>query len=293
MITEGHLVRHFQGRRGGRGPAIIDIAQDHVLHLLAAEGLFDLGISLKGGTALRKFWAGNAGRFSTDLDFAGVDEASAQLLVDVLDGARVDQFTFGVQEIDGTQRMKLTIASPFGEADVPARLDLGRRQLWLRPTPMPVLPLPIHARYEFELPVIPAARLEETIAEKLARYRRGSLARDLYDLAWAAERPFDEELVRRLLVLKVWTDVTDDRLGERPFDPAEVLRERTADEFKPESIGYLTTPVDMTGWIAKVRGRFGFLAELAEDELRWSRCSRGDEWEVRQAIVALGEVDAA
>jgi len=40
MITEGHLVRHFQGRRGGRGPAIIDIAQDHVLHLLAREGLF-------------------------------------------------------------------------------------------------------------------------------------------------------------------------------------------------------------------------------------------------------------
>ena len=63
--------------------------------------------------------------------------------------------------------------------------------------------------------------------------------------------------------------------------------------FKPESIGYLTTPVDMTGWIAKVRGRFGFLAELTEDELLWSRCSKGDEWEVRQAIAALGEVDAA
>jgi len=293
MITEGHLVRHFQGRSGGRGPAIIDIAQDHVLYLLAKEGLFDLGISLKGGTALRKFWAGNAGRFSTDLDFAGVDEASAELLIDVLDGARVDQFTFGVQEIDGTQRMKLTIASPFGAADVPARLDLGRRQLWLQPTLMPVLPLPIHTRYEFKLPVIPASRLEETIAEKLARYRRGRLARALYDLAWAAERPFDEALVRRLLVLKIWTDVIDDRLGERPFDPAEVLRERTADEFKPESIGYLTTPVDMTAWIAKVRGRFGFLAELTDEELRWARCSKGDEWDVRQAIAALGEVDAA
>ena len=27
MITEGYLVRHYQGRRGGRGPAIIDTAQ--------------------------------------------------------------------------------------------------------------------------------------------------------------------------------------------------------------------------------------------------------------------------
>lgn len=293
MITEGHLVRHFQGRRGGRGPAIIDIAQDHVLHLLATEGLFDLGISLKGGTALRKFWAGNAGRFSTDLDFAGVDEASAALVVDVLDGARVDQFTFGVQKIDGTQRMKLNISSPFGETDVPARLDLGRRQLWLRPQPMPVVPLPIHGRYEFELPIVPVARLEETIAEKLARYRRGSLARDLYDLAWAAAKPLDEPLVRRLLVLKVWTDVIDDGLGNRLFDSAEVLRERSADEFKPESIGYLTTPLDMPGWIVAVRERFAFLAELTDEELRWARCSKGDEWEVRQAIAALGEVDAS
>jgi len=190
MITEGYLVRHFQGRRGGRGPAIIDIA-------------------LKGGTALRKFWAGNAGRFSTDLDFA-------------------------------------------------------------------------------EMPDIPVARLEETIAEKLARYRRGSLARDLYDLAWASAKPFDEVLVRRLLVLKVWTDVVDDGLGESPFDPEEILRERSPDEFKPEAIGYLTTPVDVPGWIAAVRGRFGFLSELDEDELRWSRCSKGEEWEARQAIAALG-----
>ncbi len=53
MITEGHLVRHFQGRTGGRGPAIIDIAQDHLLYHLAHEGIFELGVALKGGTAVR------------------------------------------------------------------------------------------------------------------------------------------------------------------------------------------------------------------------------------------------
>jgi predicted nucleotidyltransferase component of viral defense system len=68
LITEGHLVRHYQGKRGGRGPAIIDIAQDHLLYRLSTEGMFELGISLKGGTAIRKFWAGNSGRFSTDLE---------------------------------------------------------------------------------------------------------------------------------------------------------------------------------------------------------------------------------
>ena len=38
MITEGHLVMHYRGRRGGRGPAILDIAQDHLLFHLAQAG---------------------------------------------------------------------------------------------------------------------------------------------------------------------------------------------------------------------------------------------------------------
>ena len=87
MITEGYLVRHYQGRKGGRGPAIIDIAQDHLLAHLSEAGIFELGVSLKGGTAIRKFRAGNAGRFSTDLDFAGMDDAAADLLIEIVQGA--------------------------------------------------------------------------------------------------------------------------------------------------------------------------------------------------------------
>ncbi|MDO8847883.1 MAG: nucleotidyl transferase AbiEii/AbiGii toxin family protein [Coriobacteriia bacterium] len=169
MITEGYLLRHCQGRPGGRGPAIIDIAQDHLLYYLSEQGLFDLGLSLKGGTAIRKFRAGNAGRFSTDLDFAGVSDALADLMVDAIDGARVGQFEFGTAPIDGTRRLQLLIRSPFGEIEVPARLDLGRRRLWLQPEVLSALPLPIHERYDFAIPPVPASRIEEVIAEKLAR----------------------------------------------------------------------------------------------------------------------------
>lgn len=73
-ITEGHLVRHYQGVKGGRDAALLDIAQDHTLHLLHKAGLFQNDLVFKGGTALRKFRAGNSGRFSTDLDFAAPDE---------------------------------------------------------------------------------------------------------------------------------------------------------------------------------------------------------------------------
>lgn len=288
MITEGYLVRHYQGRRGGRGPAIIDIAQDHLLYRLAESGVFDLGVSLKGGTAIRKLRAGNAGRFSTDLDFAGVDDAAADLLVEVVDGAKVGPFGFSLEPLDGTRRMRVLIASPFGETEVPARLDLGRRPLWLRPEVLSELPLPIHERYDFALPPVPTARIEEVVAEKLARYRRGSLARDLYDLAWLASRPFDEALVRRLTALKIWCDVVDDRLGEKPFDPEEILRPRAEAAFRPEAIGYLTTPVDVPGWERIVRGRFSFLRDLDDVEGRLARCSLAEEWEVRQMIEALG-----
>ena len=287
MITEGYLVRHYQGRRGGRGPALIDIAQDHLLFRLADQGLFDLGMALKGGTAIRKLWAGSAGRFSTDLDFAGLDDAVAELVLEAIDGAQVGPFGFSTEPIDGTLRARVLITSPFGAPDVPARLDLGRRPLWLGAQSVQPIALPIHQRYEFAVPAVPAARVEEIIAEKLARYRRASLARDLYDLAWFASRPFDEALVRRLTVLKVWVDVVDDGLGDALFDPQQVLRERAKGEFQPEAIGYLTTPVDIERWVAAVATRFAFLRDLDDFEQRVARCSRADDWDVRQAVDGL------
>jgi len=289
VITEGYIVRHYQGRSGGRGAALIDIAQDHLLFRLADQGLFDLGIALKGGTAIRKFWAGSAGRFSTDLDFAGLDDAAAELVLEAVDGAQVGPFGFTTKPIDGTLRVAVLITSPFGSPEVPARLDLGRRPLWLAAQPAQPLVMPIHWRYDFALPAIPAARVEEIVAEKLARFRRASLARDLYDLAWFAARPFDEAFVRRLTVLKVWCDVVDDGLGSRPFDPRGILRPRREAEFQPEAIGYLTTPMDIPGWVGAVRRRFGFLQHLDDFDQRVAQCSRADEWDVRQAIVALSE----
>ena len=91
--------------------------------------VFDLGIVLKGGTAIRKLWAGNAGRFSTDLDFAGLDDAAGELTVEAVAGATIGPFSFAVEPIDGTQRVAVAITSPLGSTEVPARLDLGRRPL--------------------------------------------------------------------------------------------------------------------------------------------------------------------
>ena len=65
-ITPGWPARHTPQGPGGRQAALIDIAQDLLLARLHQRGVFD-HLVFKGGTALRKLYTGNAGRFSTDL----------------------------------------------------------------------------------------------------------------------------------------------------------------------------------------------------------------------------------
>src|SRR5690606_15268462 len=120
MITEGFLARHHMGRRGMAGPALLDVAQDYALYHLQQEGLFASGLVLKGGTSLRKFRSGNAGRFSTDLDLVAPDPEVAELTLDLLDGVEIHGVRFAVSERDRL-RGRLEVETTLGRPDVPAR----------------------------------------------------------------------------------------------------------------------------------------------------------------------------
>lgn len=288
-VTEGYLVRHYQGVKGGRDAALLDIAQDHALHLLHAAGLFDQGLVFKGGTALRKFRAGNAGRFSTDLDFAAPDEELALSVLQALDGVEADGFRFAIENLgDDGRRGDLRVDTPFGSPQLGAKVELARHALSLTPETLDPVQLPIHGRYDFALRPTPVVRVEEAVAEKLARYRRVTLARDLYDLQWfATAGAMDTELVRRLWVLKVYRDVVVDGRGIKPIDPDEVLRPRKASDFRQEDIGYLTKPVRIDEWIAIVRDRYAYLAHLDTDERRWVECNERDLFDVETALASF------
>jgi predicted nucleotidyltransferase component of viral defense system len=148
--------------------------------------------------------------------------------------------------------------------------------------------LPIHTQYDIAVPALPVIRVEEALAEKLARYRRVSLARDLYDLQWfATQGSLDAALVRRLWVLKVYRDVVDDGRGTKPLDPQQILRPRTGRDFTTEDIGYLTQPVRFDDWIQTVRTRYAFLADLTVEEARWCECNPRDSYEVTAALRSL------
>lgn len=289
MITEGYLARHYHGRHGGRDPALLDVAQDYALRILADEGMFDLGLAFKGGTALRKYRAGNLGRFSTDLDFAASDPTVAEMVLDTLHGAELHQVRFEVEVVTPGRRARLAVSTPLGSPAIEARLEITPRAPWLRPQTLAPMPFPVHRGYEFQPVAVPVMSEEETLAEKLAAFRRRALLRDLYDLAWFGQRgTLDELQVRRLTYLKVYTDVVEDRLATGPFDPARDLFSRRPAEFPPEDIGLLSGEPDVQKWLEVVRNRFAFLTRPLEDERRWAQCGLRDRYAVRQAIATLG-----
>ncbi|QAY62865.1 hypothetical protein ET495_05960 [Xylanimonas allomyrinae] len=189
-ITVGHIVRHAgQSGSAGREAAIMDVAQDLLLRHLHDLGLLD-ELAFKGGTSLRKFYAGQAGRFSIDLDFSVADigtptESVVDLLREAIEGLRLGVFSYAITERRG--KPSLVVESTFGTTGtLDAKLDVNPPP-WLEPEARPWVPLPIHSTYGGPLPLIKSVRIEENVAEKIARLNRTTTARDVYDLVWIRE----------------------------------------------------------------------------------------------------------
>lgn len=288
-LTEALVRLHGAGRADTYGAALLDVAQDHLLWLLAELGHFDDGtLVFKGGTALRKCRLGSGGRFSTDLDFVAPDDDTVLEVCESIDGASVAGFQDSLQSTRGDGRhWTMQVRHPqLGQPDVAASVEFARRPLILRPERIGFVHLSIHRVYEIALPELPVIAEAEACAEKLARYRRVALGRDVYGLAQFASGAMDEALVRRLWVLKVWGDVVDDGRGDKPADPADILEPRSEGDFAPDSIGKLTQPVDLRRWERVVRERFEFLVALDEDERRWAACDPRHRHEIEAAISA-------
>lgn len=285
-LTIGHIARHTPRGAGaqGRDAAIVDVAQDLLLRALSELDVLE-PLAFKGGTALRKLYAGNAGRFSLDLDFSSVaigidpDDALADL-ISAVDGLAVGPFSYGVVERRG--KWTLTFEHSFGGTNsLRSKLDLNPPP-WLPPVRRGWRPLPIHAQYGLPaLPELQIIRLEENLAEKIARLNRATPARDMYDLRWViANRhvtgQFDLNLVRRLAMLKIWVDANGLHAGDThwnpghegpAFDPRHWLRDRSVAEFDEEDIGALAVPVPTAAELSEaLRTHFRFLADLDDNE---------------------------
>ncbi len=192
-LTRALVNLHGAGRADTYDAALLDVAQDHLLWLLAELHLFDGDdLIFKGGTSLRKCRLGSAGRFSTDLDFACPSEEIVLAVCEAIDGAAISGFEFLLDSTRGDGRhWTLTVQHPdLGRPNIGASVEFARRPLVLAPDILPFVELPVHRGYELPLPPLPVIAEAEACAEKLARYRRTALGRDVYDLARLAVRPF-------------------------------------------------------------------------------------------------------
>lgn len=128
-LTEGHIARHTPTGSGapGREAAIIDIAQDFLLSYLEDKGKMD-HVSLRGGTAIRKLYAGKEGRFSLDLDFSiddpDSDPADRTLdFISEIDGLKIGPFSYSISE--RRNKWYIGISSPYNDGEI-FRTKYGR-----------------------------------------------------------------------------------------------------------------------------------------------------------------------
>lgn len=300
-LTRGHVLRHRPPQSSiGPDVALLDIAQDFLLTHLSDHGLFDLAV-FKGGTALRKLFAGSAGRFSTDIDLALASpaedrDAVASLAADMINGRTLGPFRFRTEDHRG--RWLIHVESDFDDVPIPLKLDVGP-PCWLNPERRTFVPTTVHGRYDFDLPDLPTMRLEENLAEKIARLNRVATARDASDLVWAATTPpfsaTDRALVRRLAVTKVWADKNGldghwlTTGVDHGFDAEEWLR--TGRSWDDESIGLLAHPPPPVAELeASLVRQWAVLRDLDAVETTIAAGREADRALVVDTIVSLPDV---
>ena len=126
--------------------------------------------------------------------------------------------------------------------------------------------------------------LPEIIAEKIRACYQRNKARDIYDLGMFATRPLDRDLIRRLVVLKLWQ-------ARDTFNPERLIRKfEDGRDFDWDDLRQLINRViaiDRERITADCVRGFGFLAELTEDERTLSRDQYQREHEAADRLRAI------
>jgi predicted nucleotidyltransferase component of viral defense system len=248
-----------------------DVVLTYALHALLDAGVMD-HLAFKGGTCLRKLVFGSAGRFSEDLDFTlDSDEPGDDVLVELVEVFNREHhgISFTLDEY-----YKTLDESSFG-GDVLYRHawnDAGRFRLQVSLRERPTLPVRARAvehhsyfaQLEFDGFDVRSLDVTEMIAEKVRAAFQRAKVRDLYDLYRFASRPFNGELLRRLVVLKLWQ-------ARDPFDPErlfEKLRSGVYDWDDIHRLVSLSARAEPEEILASVERRFAVLHQLTELEER-------------------------
>jgi uncharacterized protein len=278
MITQAFVRQFAAGQK-----IDLDVADQEVVLHYALARLNEIGLLgyspgkqtpgpllFKGGTALRKCIFGSTGRFSQDIDLDATHKNGFEEAVEA--AFQPSQPYFGIEfalprfryssddNFSGTVEYRHTNGGGAFELQISYRLDPILEPVDLRLQEQPYF---AKAGEECGVPRLFGVDPYEMIGEKImaCNRRQGGSSKDVYDLDLWAQRPFDARLVRHLAVLKAWTD----RRGQPSYDPTALLAAIEPQNFRWSDISGLVPrnlASDPEQICERVRGRFGFLAEL-------------------------------
>ena len=270
-MIEKRLIQWYAANSG----VDLDIAEREVVLTYVMKVLSDAGIlshlAFKGGTAIRKIFLGNQGRFSLDLDFTMVSDLGPEEFVLEIVSALLSQehhgITFAIRSEDYYANPDScgTIVTYQHEWTTTGNFSI---QVSFRARPiLPVLPAGlIKERYfkwlEMEPPLVPTLDLHEIIGEKIRATAQRSRIRDLYDLYQFTSLRFDRSIVRRIAILKCWET-------NFAFDPTAFLHtlpEKKYDWADLERLVRNGHTITSDAMFKKLQQDYRFLAEMDEDE---------------------------
>jgi hypothetical protein len=303
LVAINQLAAVYRGR--GRHEAYLEFVQEHFLDWLRSEHLFeDEAVVFKGGTAIRKFVLGSAGRFSTDLDFAVADPVYADHILERLRDGITHEGVSIVLDVYYREARKGTwhAETPEHGRSLSASLDFSARPMLLPPTyPSRALIPGVDPKYMgFALPKPPVADLVETVAEKLSRFRRVMLGRDVYDLAAVARLVKDRlPLLREVLCFKAYFDRVEEGRDTLPVPfagGAEFVGRDAAEVVGADDLGLLARDrVDISVLLRAIEATYGRIGAPAGDqEIRLASCRTTDRhWARTRYAERAAELRAA
>src|SRR5579864_3969702 len=194
MLTQPQVQR-YAAESGLRDMMIAEkeVVLTHLLQLLAERGLLSK-LAFKGGTCIRKMFIGSQGRFSTDLDFTGLEEHDHEdVVLEMMaafeapyHGIKFDIPGEGYYEtVDGISwGVNPTYSHEWNKsAGSEIRLQISRRETpTLKPEPRPQLEQSYFRFLPFAPAEINCLQLPEILAEKIRACYQRAKPRDVYDL---------------------------------------------------------------------------------------------------------------
>ncbi len=279
MVPLAYVRQFAAGQRVAVDVADLEVVLVYALSMLNEAGLTGRltdnttgPLLFKGGTALRKCVFGSTGRFSRDLDFDAAYrngfEADLERVIQERRPFFDIRFSIADFRYSSDNNFSATIDYTHDQAANHFELQISYRAVGVLPAhDLALMSQSYFRRLDCAVPGLYGLDPYEMIGEKIMACNRrvGGSGKDPYDLFLWASRPFSEDLVRRMAVLKCWTDRAT-RFHPQTFLDRLFPENYLWDDLRPLIPGGRES--DPSGICKIVRDRFAFLRDCTPDEVR-------------------------